>query len=358
MKIWMGIALTMMLGVANGWAASSLDSAGYHIKAGASYIAQGRNADALKEFDAAIARDGKSFDAWAGKAEVLLSLKQGDAMAKAVDTIKDLEDNKAQKAVWLRIALKYQQAFKPDGWFPEAKKLFFQARKITPKNSELQLWVARSYRDNGKTRMAEKHYAKAVQFGGESADAATTELRAMHRKATAGGTGKGVAGELALKTQVDRASLAALVMEQLSMRKLFAKRAQRVALPADAKASPYAASIEALLNLQLNFLEVDGRGDFRPNQPVRRIELARMIEQYLAAVTKDANLHRAFIGTKSPFPDLSSSNYAFNAAFLAVSRGLIQPLDVRSGRFDGDKPVSGVDLLLVLRKLGSLSVTE
>jgi len=88
---------------------------------------------------------------------------------------------------------------------------------------------------------------------------------------------------------------------------------------------------------------------------VTRFELARLVQEYLTAVTHDKNLDHAFVGSKSPFPDLSSHHYAFNAAFLAVSRGLMQPADILSGRFDGEKAVSGVDVLLVLRKLGSLN---
>ncbi|MDX8414406.1 MAG: hypothetical protein R8J85_10000, partial [Mariprofundales bacterium] len=235
MKKWIGIVLAVVIGASNVWAASSLDSANYHLKAGQAYVAQGRDADALKEYEAALTRDDKMFAAWASKAEVLLRLQRGEAAATAIERLKDLEENKAQKATRLLMTLEYQQMFKPHRWFATAKTAFFQARKITPKSGALQLWVARAYRDDGKAKLAEKHYAKAVEFGGSYAVKATAELSAMRRKATAGGTGKGVAGELAAQSVVDRATLAALVMNQLPMQRVFAHRSVHIDLPKDAQ---------------------------------------------------------------------------------------------------------------------------
>jgi len=335
-------------------AGSSLDSAAYHIKAAAAYVQQGRDGDALREYKAAVKRDAENFDAWLGNAHVLIRLHDNEGAAQAIASLEDLEDSKAQKFEWLLADLQYNVVFKPEHWLSRAKDDFFKAKNINAKRADLHLWAARTYRDGGKKRKAGKHYRKVIELGGDEASLATAELNAMQRKTVAAGTGKGVAGELAGRSSIDRATLAAVLVDQLHIQKLFGKRTHAISIPEDSKGSPYAAAIETLLNLNITSLERDAHGSFHPNQSVTRFELARLIQAYLVAVSHDEKLDHAFVGTKSPFPDLSANHYAFNAAFLAVSRGLMQPKDILSGKFNGEKAVSGVDLLLVLRKLSVL----
>jgi len=346
------IFLLTMSGAAQ---ASSLDSPAYHIKAAVNYLDQGRDKDALREYKAAIKRDAGSFESWLGSAHILIRLHDDQGATQALASLKDLAEKKPQKFEWLFADLQYNVVFKPKSWLSKAKDDYFKAKNINAKHAGLHLWVARAYRDGDKKRKARTHYIKVIELGGQEAALATSELNVMQRKVTAGGTGKGVAGELAGKTSVDRATLTAVLLDQVDVQKLFGKRVKTVVLPEDSKNSPYAAAIETILNSKMTSIELDAQGRFHPKQSVTRFEMARLIQEYFVAVTHDEGLNRAFVGTKSPFPDLSAHHYAFNAVFLAVTRGLMQPKDILTGKFEGEKQVSGVDLLLILRKLKLLT---
>ncbi|MDQ6950899.1 MAG: hypothetical protein Q9M26_04475 [Mariprofundales bacterium] len=335
-------------------AASSLDSEQLHLTAAARYLASHDEAKALHEYEAAITRNKESFAGWLGKANMLIQLKRPKEAFDALDEADDAQKGKDQKLALLRAQLEYAVTFKPDHWLSKAKEHFFKARRIDANRSDLNLWVARAYRDGGKRKLARKHYSKAIEIGGDDALVATKELMAMLRQEAASGTGKGVAGELSSKATIDRATLAAVLVERLHIQDRFKKRTTKRALPKDAQSSPFAAAIETMLNLNINSIALDPHGNFLPKQSVTRFELALLAQEYLVAASGNNKLYRAFIGTKSPFPDLSANHYAFNAAFLAVSRGLMAPTDVLTGKFDGNKAVSGVDLMLLLNRLGDL----
>ncbi|RMH52189.1 MAG: hypothetical protein D6682_02420 [Zetaproteobacteria bacterium] len=336
----------------------ALDSARFHLAAADRYLADHQPARALAEYEAAIARDGQGFAGWLGKAVSLIRLKREAEARQALEEADDRQKGKQQKLALLRARLEYAVTFKPKHWLRSAKEAFFKARKIAPQEADLQLWIARAMRDGGKRSAARKHYSEAIAIGGPAALTATRELLAMLRQEAAAAGGKGAIAELAERPSVDRATLAAVLVDRLRIQQRFPRRKQHRPLPDDARNSPFASAIDTLLNLQIDAIEPDARGAFHPDRPVTRFELARLAEEYLVSATGDDELHRAFVGVPSPFPDLSSNHYAFNAAFLAVSRGLMAPPDPLTGAFAGDRPVRGVDLLLLLNRLGALPRSE
>ena len=353
MRTYLWAWVVALFAVSSAWA-GGLDSASYHVKAGDRYAQQSQFAKALGEYDAAIAKDQNSFDAWLGKAKAELALAKYNEMAKTLDALDDHADSKPQRFEYLLVQGQYELAAKPKAWFRNLKKNFFKARKIDAERADLYLLMARAFRAKGKEREARKYYSKVIELGGREAAVATRELASIFRQVEAGGTGKGWVGDLATKKTISRATLAAVLVDDIEIQKLFPKRSHAVALPADSKGNTFAAAIDTVVNRQLTSVTVDQRGLFHPDAPVTRFELAKLVEEILIAYTGKKALSRTFVGTKSPFPDLSSNHYAYNAAFLAVSRGLMTPLDLVNGNFGGDQPVSGTDLLLVLRKLGTI----
>jgi len=353
-KVMLAIVIYLFTGNIVMAGVTGLDSAVYHTKSADRYASHQQYAKALKEYNAAISKDKESFDAWLGKAKAELALAQFKSLSDTLNELDDLAKSKTQKFEYILTNGQYLLAAKPKGWFRRLKENFFKAKKINPEDSDLQLMVARAYQANGKEASARKHYSKVIEIGGANAAVATKELASIFRQLEASGTGKGWVGELAGKATISRAMLAAVLANDIEVQHIFPKRSHHIALPADSKNNTFSAAIDTIVNTQLTSITVDGRGLFNPDASVTRFELAKLVEEILVAYTGKKELTRAFIGTKSPFPDLKSSHYAFNAAFLAISRGLMIPEDLVNGNFAGDKPVSGADLLLVLRKLGSI----
>jgi hypothetical protein len=76
-----------------------------------------------------------------------------------------------------------------------------------------------------------------------------------------------------------------------------------------------------------------------------------MLEDILIKVSGDNALATKFIGSTSPFPDLRPDLPYFNAVMVVTSRGIMEAKDMTSGEFAPLNPVSGVDALLIIRKI-------
>ncbi len=92
-------------------------------------------------------------------------------------------------------------------------------------------------------------------------------------------------------------------------------------------------------------------GAFHPDELITRANYAMMIEDILIKVTGDKDLATKFTGSASPFPDLRSDLPYFNAVMVVTSRGIMQAKDFTTGEFAPLGSVSGVDALLVIRKM-------
>jgi len=335
--------------------AETLDSAAHHSKAADRYAAEQQYVKALNEYNIATTKDSKYFPGWLGKAKSELAIGKLTDLSASLEYLDDIANTKAEKFKFLLLEGQYYLAAKPKRWMAKLKEDVFKAKRINATSAELHLLFARAYHADGKESLARKHYSKVIEIGGRKAAIANKELASMFRQAQASGTGKGWVGDLADRTTINRATLAAVLVDDIEIQKLFSKRRHSIGLPDDCKGNAYAAAIETLVNIQVTSISLDAKGRFNPDADVTRFELAKLVEEILIAYTHKDSLSRAFIGTESPFPDLGSNHYAYNAAFLAISRGLMMPNDLVDGNFAGNKAVSGADLLLVLRKLGSLN---
>ena len=113
--------------------------------------------------------------------------------------------------------------------------------------------------------------------------------------------------------------------------------------------SVFAEDIIASHRLNLRSFRIRN-GAFNPDRQLTRSELALLVEDLLHF---KFNISRtSFIGTESPFSDLSSSATGFNAVMSAVTRGLMK------GREDGTigptDLVSGAEAVLVLHNLNQM----
>jgi hypothetical protein len=92
---------------------------------------------------------------------------------------------------------------------------------------------------------------------------------------------------------------------------------------------------------------------FRPEEAVTRAALAMTLEQVLSVAVNDARLKTHHVGQASPFTDVRSDHFAFNAAVVVTTRGLMEA-ERPTGAFRLDRAVSGPEALLAIRKLAEL----
>jgi hypothetical protein len=77
-----------------------------------------------------------------------------------------------------------------------------------------------------------------------------------------------------------------------------------------------------------------------------------LAEDLVIRKTGEASLSRRYIGSESPFADLSPSRASFNAMMSAISRGILSS-DVR-GQARPTEPVTGSAAILAMRALRGL----
>lgn len=108
-------------------------------------------------------------------------------------------------------------------------------------------------------------------------------------------------------------------------------------------------SIVMVLKFQVRGLEAGPNHTFDPDKLISKGEFALMLEDILIKVSGDEKLATKFLGATTPFSDVRSDQYFFNAAMTATSRGFIEA-DKATGEFRPGDAVSGADALLSIRE--------
>ena len=114
---------------------------------------------------------------------------------------------------------------------------------------------------------------------------------------------------------------------------------------------PLKTDIEGILETGVRGLENDPKGNFNPGEVLSRGEYAMMLEDILIKLTGEKDLAARYVSSKSLFPDVPADMPYFNAIIAVTSRGIMEAKNTKTGEFAPLKPVTGVDALLIIRKL-------
>jgi hypothetical protein len=168
----------------------------------------------------------------------------------------------------------------------------------------------------------------------------------------------GVALKIAILDSVSRGDVAALLVSELDIDKLFAGRIRVKSqekeapyTPADMLNHPFRDEVATVMKWNIRGLapiyDATTRANlFKPDLHVDRKELALMLEDVLVRITGQHNIATQNIGQNSPFPDVEKSVGWFNAAMTMTTRGLMK--SELSGEFRPNDLVTGADLLLAV----------
>jgi hypothetical protein len=177
---------------------------------------------------------------------------------------------------------------------------------------------------------------------------------------TVGDVGK----KIAVKDAVTRADLAALLIDEMKIDKLFAGRipvASQVEglkaefTPADTLGSQFKEEILTILKWKVRGMEPKYDENtkaylFFPADLVKRGEMAFILEDVLIRLTGDSKIATAYFGhEKSPFPDVRPTSPFYNAIMNMTTRGIME--GELSGEFRVNAPVEGAEALLAIRVL-------
>jgi len=213
---------------------------------------------------------------------------------------------------------------------------------------------------------AEQSFSRALEIAPADPAARREWDRSVKIRQAAPGTLVGK--KIALADPVTRGELAALLATELGVETYVRKHRPEILDPAFRSQGQPGSSIERpaptdvrehwarnaiVLVIRLDLMEPYPDGTFRPDEAMTRAALASVLEQVLVVVSNDPSLKTRYVGQPSPFPDVRSDHFAFNAIMVTTTRGLLEA-EPGSGAFGLAKPVSGPEALLAMRKLAEL----
>jgi len=351
-------------------------------------LENGNLALAREKFERSLYLDGHFAKAWGGLAiaSAAKARQQADAGVAEVATARIFESLGSAK----KYAEKPDQEFeyqlarirvltfvKWQGWLAEAEAaaqaaqalrvderalVYYQGTEALPYYLGLACLEALEFQ-KARDRFADALNAKREGKWHEPADKAWKKTDRIVR-AMAGITVGDVGKRIAVKDSVSRADVAALLVDEMKLDKLFAGRIpvrSRLArmkpeyVPADLANHPFREEVLTMLKwrvrgMEPKFDEATGTRVFKPADSVLRGEMAFILEDVLIKLTGDEKLAVAYFGQeKSPFPDVRPTSPFYNAVLNMTTRGIME--GELSGEFRLNDPVDGAEALLAVRVL-------
>jgi tetratricopeptide (TPR) repeat protein len=364
-------------------AVSQLDTPGHHTFTGLKLLDQEKYADARREFEMATQLDAKYSKAYTGMALVNIYTGKLDAASDNLALgLKHAKD--ADEKLFVNVGkIRYYTISKSDQkWLELAKNQFDEAVVMDPKHSPAYYFMGLAYKDELEFNLAGQMFTKVIQLKSDhmaDADAQLKFLQKVQLAMPATEAGK----KIALVERITRADAAAIFIEELKIKDLYNKPTSKVSdtplkkmekvstevkvtekvpteappptpvklLAKDIADHPLKTDIEGILETGVRGLENDPKGNFNPGEVLSRGEYAMMLEDVLIKMTGEKDLAARYVNSKSLFPDVPADMPYFNAIIAVTSRGIMEAKNTKTGEFLPLKPVTGVDSLLIIRKL-------
>ncbi|PKN38291.1 MAG: hypothetical protein CVU62_05375 [Deltaproteobacteria bacterium HGW-Deltaproteobacteria-2] len=369
-------------------AVSQLDTPGHHTFTGLKLLDLEKYPDAQREFSMAIELNKNYSKAYTGLA--LVNIFTGKFDTAAENLTLGLKNAKTDdEKLFVNVArIRYYTSNKSEQkWLESAKSQFDEAVMIDSKHTPAYYFMGLAYKEELQFNLAVEMFSKVVQLKTDhvaDADAQLKFLQKIQSARPATEAGK----RIALVERITRADTAALFMEELKIKELFKKPEVKVTetpskeavkdtdkvadttlkevrkvfaevlAPAPVKVlanditnHPFKKDIEGVLETGVRGLENDPKSNFNPNEVLSRGEFAIMLEDILMKLTGEKDLAARYVSSKSLFPDVPADMPYFNAIISVTSREIMEAKNVKTGEFAPLKPLSGVEALLIIRKL-------
>ncbi len=332
------------------------DTPKHHYEAGLKIIGDKDLAKPEAEFQRAVQLDKKSPYGHAGLAALEYQRKNWKKAVKLADRALSRDRKFTDAAVVKARAL---IAWKRSGWIDRTEETLARVLKYDPTEERALYYLGEAY------LQAYRFAAARDQFSGVTEQKKTLSGPAAERVAlvsrileVAPRTENGK--RIALTPSVNRADVCCLLMEEMPFKETFKSRRltffeavygdEDRKLPEDVALREDHAFIGDVLALHLPSLDAYPDGGFYPDRTISRAQFASIVQDILVLLHDDETLSTRYVSSDSPFSDVRSDYYAFNAIMTVVERGIMSPVQ-GGGRFDPDGSVSGIDALEMIRSL-------
>ncbi|WP_027179983.1 S-layer homology domain-containing protein [Maridesulfovibrio bastinii] len=364
------------------------DNPAHHYLMGMQLIESGDYDKAMSRFDRAVELDDEYARAIAGQSLVHAVRAQGekDSGYKGVDAERALDlfdkavsessDSNEKFSVYIT-GIRIYTNLNSRGWEKRVEDLYDDASIVRKsvkeeelpyyRNTEaLDYFMGEALFKAGKFRDSEDALGKVLSAApGKWHEKARALSRRVQKIVLAmrNYTLTDVARKIAVKEEVDRADVAALLVDEIHLDKLFAGRIPVPAsknnanefVPADVVNHMFEPEIMTVLKWHVRGLEpvYDQKSRaflFYPTKPMTRKELAFVLEDVIVKLVGDKSIATKHLGqSKSLYPDVHPTDAWYNAIVTVVNRNLMET-DL-SGAFRPNDTMDGADLILSLMRL-------
>ncbi len=383
-------ALLMISGCAKPVAkcTSPEDNPLHHYLRGMEALENGKIDVAQEKFERAVYCDDKFSVAYGGLAIVSAAKTKSMAdkgysdveVSRALDQLKkagNLADTPEEKYDFQIATIRVQTLLKGKNWLDKAVDAFKDGSNLKVDERKLVYYqgteaiiyyMGLAYLEalefqKARDKFADVLNAKREGKWHEKADKAWKKVDKIVR-AMAGITVGDVGKKIAIKESINRGDLAALLIDEMKIDKLFAGRIpvasqvekmQAEFTPADVLNDHFKEEILTIMKWKVRGLEPKYDDTtkaylFKPKDVVARGEMAFILEDVLMKLTGDEKIATAFFGQdRSPFPDVRPTSPLYNAVMNMTTRNIME--GELSGEFRINAPVDGAEALLALRVL-------
>jgi len=250
------------------------------------------------------------------------------------------------------------------GWHGEALKYFEKALSIEPANERANFYIAETHYRALDYPLALDYFTRAAGLNGVFAGRAE-DRAGFIRKIMKARPLTDMGRVITEKDKISRSDLCVLLVEELEVKKLlnryrpevfrslfredFGLRSRRVEVKSEVTSNRARDWIIDVIHLDIPFFGLYPDGRFLPDQLVTKALMAVVLEWTLELVTGDDKLSTRYMGMESPFRDVHTRYYAFNAINLCIETGIMD--NPGDSLFNPESTVSGIDALLMLRKV-------
>ena len=327
---------------------SILDSPEHHVYSGFKLIKMERFDDALREFKQALEHDPNNPSVQMGLGLVYGMKKQFRPAFESMALARDYAENKEDKAMAYVGFMRLNSMKKGKGWLEEVEKNFFSARSIMKDLPEAYFYLAMAYKDGYRFADAVKALKKVLDINKAFIMEAKVQLKIL-KKIEKTLPKSELGRRVAVQNHVTRAEMAALLIQELKLDRIYKKGVTKQPIPSDVENHALKAYIEVILKLDIQGLRPFPDGTFGPDEYIYRASYAMIIADIVARIENDLSLNARYIGDPSPFKDVHNDAYYFNAIMVCTTRGRI--MEAKNGIFNPMGKVSGADALLILKRL-------
>ena len=359
---------------------TQLDTPEHHTFAGVILLNQEKFADAGREFELALKLDPYNAKAHAGVGLVrayhgdfaggFTAIKEAEKYAQSNEErifalVGTIRVNNLSHATCLRIGA---ECTSNDPWIKSSKQAFDQAVLIDSRAASAYYFMGESYVTVLELEPAGRMFNRILDLNGDYVTEAANRWRLVQKIQRAMPETM-IGKKIALMERITRADMALLLMEEMKINVLYALRTPRAfsaplddsvktgnkmkrsATATDISRHPRKTDIEGIIRIGTRGLDLYPDGTFRPDEQLDRASYAMIFEDILIRISGDHSLATRFIGSPSAFIDLQTDLPYYNAVMLATSRGIMDAKDKASGTFAPLSPVTGVEALLMIRKI-------